>query len=92
MNCLLIGLGNAGFQYDINSKLNTQHSHFTSIINNKKFKNIYLLDKNKKQYKQIKNFNKELSQKIIFLDKLPLKINFNFGFFLIIKTYSKTKG
>ena len=77
MNCLLIGLGNVGFKYDINSKLNTQQSHFTSIINNKKFKNIYLLDKNKKQYKQIKNFNKELSQKIIFLDKLPLKISFN---------------
>ena len=50
MNCLLIGLGNAGFQYDINSKLNTQHSHFTSIINNKKFKNE---KKNIEQYQEL---------------------------------------
>lgn len=73
MKCLLIGLGNAGFEYDNNFKNKTLQSHLNTILIHKKISEIYLLDKNKKSYEKIKNFIKKTTKKIIYLNKLPSK-------------------
>lgn len=47
---LLIGLGNIGFGYDENS--NYIQTHYKAITNNKNFKLIGVIDKNKKKVKK----------------------------------------
>ena len=68
MNCIILGLGQAGFKYDKKNNFKSTQSHFTSIYKNKLIKKIYLYDKRKIN---ISNFFLSKKKEVIFLKQFP---------------------
>ena len=74
MNCIILGLGQAGFKYDKKNNFKSTQSHFTSIYKNKLIKKIYLYDKRKMN---ISNFFLSKKKEVIFLKQFPKNFFFD---------------
>ena len=74
MNCIILGLGQAGFKYDKKNNFKSTQSHFTSIYKNKLIKKIYLYDKRKIN---ISNFFLSKKKEVIFLKQFPKNFFFD---------------